>query len=168
MKVPSRPLFLLLTVAGGLALASQALPQPLNRFGIRAAPKLEPVAETRLLMEGLNQANFHGLERLLGKKPGDEEAWKFARGQALLIAETGNLLLLRPPRARGQDEWMDHATDLRDKAVNLARTLARRDYDGSRDALGDVANTCNSCHQTFRVNVHIVPFANADDRGDNP
>ena len=30
-----------------------------------------------------------------------EAAWKFVRGQALLIAESGNLLLLRPPHNAG-------------------------------------------------------------------
>jgi hypothetical protein len=34
---------------------------------------LEPVAETRLLMEGLNAANFKGLNRLLREKPADAE-----------------------------------------------------------------------------------------------
>ena len=66
----------------------------------RLTPKLEAVAETRLLMEGLAQANFRGLERLLAEKPGEVKTWTFARGQALLIAETGNLLMLRPPKAQ--------------------------------------------------------------------
>src|SRR5437660_10953444 len=60
-------------------------------------PRFEAVAETRLLMEGLAHANYQGIERLLRQKPADDETWMFARGQALLIAETGNLLLLRPP-----------------------------------------------------------------------
>ena len=68
----------------------------------RIQPKPEPIAETRLLMEGLNLANFRGLERLLTARPASTDAWTFARGQALLIAETGNLLMLRQPRAEGR------------------------------------------------------------------
>ena len=45
-------------------------------------------------MEGVAVANFRGLERLLKEKPNSTEAWTYARGQALLIAETGNLLLI--------------------------------------------------------------------------
>jgi hypothetical protein len=123
--------------------------------------KLEPVAETRLLMEGLAQANFSGLERLLKDKPADNEAWTFARGQALLIAETGNLLMLRPPKNPGETAWMDHSRELRDAAMAVAKNTAARDYEGSRNALGDLAVTCNRCHQTFRVQARIVPFANA-------
>jgi hypothetical protein len=126
----------------------------------RREPKQEAVAETRLLMEGLNQANYRGLERLLQEKPADVEAWTFARGQALLIAETGNLLMLRPPR-RGQDAWMDHAVELREAASTLARAAARRDYERSRNAFRDLASTCNRCHQEFRVNVRLDPFADA-------
>ena len=127
----------------------------------RRAPKQEAVAETRLLMEGLNQANYRGLERLLKDKPADVEAWTFARGQALLIAETGNLLMLRPPK-RGQDAWLDQAAELREAASALARAAAKRDYERSRNAFRDLAGTCNRCHQSFRVNVRLEPFANAD------
>jgi Cytochrome C' len=121
--------------------------------------KLEPVAETRLLMEGMAQANFNGLERLLKDKPADNETWAFARGQALLIAETGNLLMLRPPKNPGETAWMDHSRELRDAATALAKNTAARDYEGSRNALGDLAVSCNRCHQTFRVQARIVPFA---------
>ena len=64
-------------------------------------PKFEVIAETSLLMDGLNQSNYRSLEKLLKQKPADAETWTFIRGQALLIAETGNLLLLRPPRSGG-------------------------------------------------------------------
>src|SRR5438132_410777 len=92
----------------------------------KTPPRPEPVAETRLLMESLNLANFHGLERLLKQHPTDADAWAFARGQALLIAETGNLLLLRPPQKRGQAEWLDRAAELQNSATSLARTVAGR------------------------------------------
>src|SRR5262245_54671463 len=68
-------------------------PQPAESSSSRPVPRLEAVAETRLLMEGLSNANFRGLERILKEKPAANDAWTFARGQALLIAETGNLLL---------------------------------------------------------------------------
>jgi hypothetical protein len=75
-----------------------------------------------------------------------------------LIAETGNLLMLRPPRtAEGQDAWFRAATDLRDAAGSLARSVGSQDYARSRAGLADVANSCNRCHQTFRITTRIVP-----------
>src|SRR6266536_438538 len=91
------------------AAASTQTPPP----GPRVIPKLEPIAETRLLMEGLAHANFRGVERLLREKPADLQSWTFARGQALLLAETANLLMLRPPRNQGQAVWFERAMDLR-------------------------------------------------------
>jgi hypothetical protein len=138
----------------GLIVTSHAVPQT----GSKPLPSPQAVAETRLLMEALNQANFRGLERLLAEKPADVEAWSFARGQALLIAETGNLLLLRPPR-QGQTVWMDRSADLRTAATRLARAAGERDYQRSRAGMIEVANCCNRCHQTFRVAVRMAPFA---------
>src|SRR5262245_36275607 len=150
----------IIVAAGILLTTAPAVPQTAPRPG----PRLEAVAETRLLMEGLNQANFRGLERLLKQKPADAEAWTFIRGQALLIAETGNLLMLRPPHNSGETAWMERSTELRETAATLARQAAARDYEGSRATLDKLANTCTRCHQSFRVPVRIVPFADGPER----
>ena len=108
---------LLLASGALLVLTAPAEPQTKARF----VPRLESVAETRLLMQGISLPNFRGLERHLRTKPADEEAWTFARGQALLLAENGNLLLLRPPRNAGEPAWLELAVDLRSTATRLAR-----------------------------------------------
>ncbi len=73
-------------------------------------PKLDAVADTKLLMEGITDPNIRGLGKHLRDKPKDAEAWGFIRGQALLIAETGNLLMLRPPRSSsGEESWMTYS-----------------------------------------------------------
>jgi hypothetical protein len=141
------------------ALAQPRSPaQLLPRNRTTTTPKLEPVAETKLLMEGLLQANVRGLEKNLRQPPADAETWTFVRGQALLIAETGNLLMLRPPKAGGQDAWMAAASELREKATALAKVAAVRDADKGRRGLVDLAGTCNRCHQTFQVGVKVAPF----------
>jgi hypothetical protein len=151
--------------AGGIAATTlpaqtrrdaERLPQPEAKF----TPKFEAMAETSLLMEGLAQSNFRAVEKhLQGKGPQDVETWTFARGQALLIGETGNLLLLRPPRNNGRDTWMRRAMDMRESAGELARQLANRDLARSRTALIDLTAKCNNCHQTFRVATRIGPNA---------
>jgi Cytochrome C' len=130
----------------------------------RPLPRPEAVAETRLLMEALMEPNFRGLEKLLGTRPANTESWTFARGQALLIAETSNLLMLRQPRAEGKEVWLQRAGELRAAATRLARAAAARDYDLSRSVLSSVANSCNRCHQTFRVPVRVTPFSGSQDK----
>jgi hypothetical protein len=123
----------------------------------KVVPKFDAVAETGLLMDGLNQANYRGLEKNLKKKPDDAETWTFVRGQALIIAETGNLLLLRPPRNSGQDAWFSRSMDLREAAADLAKRAGERDYEGSQAGLLKVAAACNKCHQTFREPTRVGP-----------
>lgn len=146
-----------LSSAGWLLWTTQAASQ----VGRKVAPKLVPIAETKLLMEGLAHANFRGLDRHLKQKPAEDQAWTFARGQALLIAETANLLMLRPPRNEGESAWFERATALRTAATKLAQAAGKRDYPAGRAGLVEVANACNRCHQTFKVKVLITPFEDA-------
>jgi hypothetical protein len=142
--------------AAGLALAlpSDSRTQQ-QRPGLR--PTLEPIAETRLLMDGLARANFRGLTRSLKERPADADAWTVTRGQALLLAETGNLLMLRPPRNDGQAEWMERAEGLRTSAARLARLAGQKNYEGCRNGLAEVAAACNRCHRSFRVAERVTP-----------
>lgn len=142
-----------------LAVATAADSQPPRTAPAKARPRLEAVAETKLLMEGLLQPNFRGLERNLKQRPEDDTAWVYSRGQALILAETGNLLMMRPPKSAGQDAWQEAAVDLREKATRLARFAAAKDLDKSRLALADVATSCNRCHQTFGQPMRIAPFS---------
>jgi hypothetical protein len=137
-----------------LTSAAQPPPNP------RVLPRPEKVAETRLLMDALNQTNFEGLERLLHEKPATTDAWIFLRGQALLIAECGNLLMIRPPTV-GRAVWLDRCADLRTAAARVARAAADRDYFRAKNLVGELATSCNRCHDTFRIKVRIplVPAA---------
>jgi cytochrome c556 len=67
---------------------------------------------------------------------------------------------MRSPKTKASEEaWQSYAADLRDNATALARAAAAKDYLQARASLATVANTCNRCHQTFRVGVRVDPFA---------
>jgi Cytochrome C' len=152
---------LLLTTAGEAQVVYRIQLPP--RTGTKTAPKtgfvpkFEVLAETRLLMEGLANSNYRGVERQLKKEPADHDTWVFVRGQALIVAETGNLLLLRPPRNSGRDTWMKLAMEMRTQAGNLARQAAARDYARAKVGLDSLTTSCNNCHKTFRVPVRVGP-----------
>lgn len=124
---------------------------------VKFTPKFEVVAETRLLMEGLLHANYRGVNKLLARPPADLDTWVFARGQAILIAEAGNLLLLRPPRGTARDTWMKLAMDMRTQATALARQVAAKDHAGTKVGLARLTDSCNRCHTAFRVPVKVGP-----------
>ncbi len=153
-----------LLATAGLAQDRPRAPLPAPRPAPRFEPKFEAVAETKLLMEGLAQSNYLSLAKILRDKPADVETWAFARGQALLLAETGNLLLLRPPRNQGRDTWMKQAMEMREAAKDLARQAGSRDLQRSRAAFVELTGTCNRCHHTFRVPVRIGPEREGKER----
>jgi hypothetical protein len=147
-----------LVLSGGLFLFAWPARSQNPPSAAKITPKLEAVAETKLIMEGLVLANFRGLERLLSQKAPDAQGWTFARGQALLIAEAANLLMLRPPKNQGQQAWFERSMELRGLASQLGEVLSRKDQERGRAGLRTLAASCNRCHQTFRVPVQIAPF----------
>jgi len=150
-----RLLLAAIALGGYCLLAPLAHSQPFKT----ATPKLEPVADVKLLMNGLADPNFKGLSKMFSDKPKDAEAWEFAKARALLIAETGNLLMIRPPKEKAaQDNWMTHGTELRNAAVSLARFASEKDYVKSRSALAGVANACNRCHKASASPTRVQPF----------
>jgi len=147
----------------GVLLYSPATPSQTKERAAAPAPttipKLVPVAETKLVMEGMDKPNFDGLTKTLKQKPETAEQWSFARGQALLVAESGNLLLIRPPKTKqGQDVWVPKAIELRDAGVKLAEAVSAKDYATARVRLADLANACNRCHAAFQVEMRVSPL----------
>jgi hypothetical protein len=146
-----------------LALLLLLTPGSAQRPAPAFTPKFEVVGETRLLMEGLAHSNYRSLAKLLRAKPTDLDTWVFARGQSILIAETGNLLLLRPPRNTGRDTWMKLAMAMRSEAAEVARAAGSRDYTAATANLTRLTDSCNRCHTTFRVPVRVSPRDGAPD-----
>jgi hypothetical protein len=149
---------------GGLGLLCLLLAQePARPQGkLRTQPKLEPIAQTRVLMVGINAPYFQGLDQILREKPANDDAWGAVSAQALLIAENGNLLLLRPPKGADEpttDKWNQRAVDLRTAATQLAQDAEDEDYQRCRTALINLAKTCNRCHEAFKVQTRIAAFA---------
>jgi hypothetical protein len=165
----ARFLFLLMTTATLLAVGparpqagddakrlqqSPLLPSPEAKLQVQQ-PRLVPLAETRVLMDGINWPNFIALEQGLKRPPRDDHSWLALRDHALLIAENGNLLLLRSP-GKKSEAWTDRAVALRTVAARLADAAAERNAGRSRQVLLELARTCDRCHDTFQTGVQIV------------
>jgi hypothetical protein len=160
----------LLTAAASISVGhSQSFlpqPKPVPPIKERAAapspaptPRLEAVADVKMLMAGLCQPNFRGLGQRLGEKPADDATWAIARGQALLIAETGNLLMMRPPKGKSAVEaWMATAMEMRAEGAKLAKAAEGKDYAAAAAGVAALANACNRCHEQTGETSRVVPF----------
>jgi hypothetical protein len=169
VKIRLAAAFLACGMCAAVAPSQTFLPQPRQVPQVQPAqpaapanpapPRLEAIAETRLLMEALTKPNFDGLGKHFADKPANAETWTYARGQALVIAETGNLLMMRPPRGKpAQEAWMAAATELRMTAAQLARAAGEKDYPTATATLATLANTCNRCHEKFGEKTRVAPF----------
>ncbi len=116
------------------------------------------VAPVRLLMDTINAPAFRGVDRVLRARPTDDRTWNLIAEQALLVAENGNLLLLRPPRGKHGGDWLDRATELRLRAVHLSEAATAHDYDATRKAMVALGGACSQCHKQFHIPIAVAAF----------
>jgi hypothetical protein len=85
--------------------------------------------------------------------PKTQRQWDVLRGQALTLAESGNLLMMEG-RARDQKNWITDSKMLIDIGATAFKAAQAKDLDSIR-ALNDALNAaCVTCHQQYRPGYH--------------
>ncbi len=88
--------------------------------------------------------------------PKNQQEWNVLRGQALMLAESGNLLMMES-RARDQENWIKYSRALIDLGATAFKAAQAKDLDGIR-ALNDPLNdACVNCHYQYRPGYHRRP-----------
>ncbi len=83
--------------------------------------------------------------------PKNDHDWNVIRGNALMVAESGNLLLMGY-RARDQDRWVKDAKLMIDAGAAAFRAAQKKDMQAIL-ALGDqLTASCITCHKDYRAN----------------
>ena len=85
------------------------------------------------------------------RTPKTDAEWTVLEGQALMVAESANLLMM-PGRARDQKQWMADAKlmlDVGADAVKFAKVKNVEAIVGLSDRLYE---SCTSCHKHYRPN----------------
>ena len=86
------------------------------------------------------------------KTPKSDSEWKAVRNAAMVIAESGNLLMLAP-RAMDRDQWMKLSRGLVE-AGQRARTAAElKNRTSVFDAGAEVYDACVACHSKYMPGV---------------
>ena len=120
-----------------------------------AKTKLRPVEDDmHEFMEYAFEPYFHELRESLAKPPENGKAWKPVKATSLVLAENGNLLMLRGPE-EGRDAWNQIAADLRDQGELLYQAARKRDYDEARKQYVGFVAKCNDCHNKFADGEHL-------------
>jgi hypothetical protein len=85
--------------------------------------------------------------------PKNQQEWNVLRGQALMLAESGNLLMMES-RARDQDNWIKYSRAMIDLGAAGFKAAQNKDLDGIH-ALNDPLNdVCINCHLQYRPGYH--------------
>lgn len=81
--------------------------------------------------------------------PQNEAEWMALESKALTLAEMGNLLMA-PPRARDQVQWMKDAQLLVDVGAAAYKGARARNLQAIIDLNADLYESCQSCHEHYR------------------
>lgn len=127
----------------------------LTRAADEEAPKMMAVEDDmHEFMEYAFEPFFHELKESLAKEPENKRAWKPVKANSLILAESGNLLMLRGPE-ENKDAWNRLAHELRDQGKLLYGAAKKRDYASTRKHYEAFVSNCNACHEQFADGEHM-------------
>lgn len=118
-----------------------------------AAEPVEP--DMHEFMEYVFQPTFNRLKPVMAAAPADNPGWKAIKADALILAEGGNLLLIRQPEEDTAD-WVKHSRQVRDFGGQLYRAAKAKDYTNARKHYEAMVQNCNACHEQFAGGEHIL------------
>ena len=88
--------------------------------------------------------------------PRDDKEWVAVQRSAVLLAESGNALMMRG-RARDQGEWIKDARMLVDAGAAAYRAARAKDVTALAAVNEPLNAACVACHKQYRPNVHPRP-----------
>jgi hypothetical protein len=116
--------------------------------GIPAAQRVGSMSELMIdIIYPASDAIFYVTTR----QPTNDVEWNTLRGQALMVAESANLLMM-PGRARDQDRWMADARLLLEAGTAAFRAARRKDLKALEDLNDQLYQSCTTCHMHYRPN----------------
>ena len=137
----------------GIYIGSQSTSSAYQDEGVHIATKMnagKPVeAALHEFMEYYNQPVYERLKATLSKPSLGKDDWKSLTSDSLLLAEVGNLLLLRP-KGDDNESWSGLSTRVRNSGTFLYQTAQEKASKSEvQAAFQKVLNDCNACHQKY-------------------
>ena len=83
------------------------------------------------------------------RTPTTEAEWTTLEGQALMVAESANLLMM-PGRARDQKQWMADARLMLDAGAEAVKAAKAKNVEGIAALSEQLMESCTSCHKHYR------------------
>ncbi len=109
---------------------------------------VQSVASAKELMELLVIPASNAVFDAGAEPPMSDEAWAAVRRQAVILAESANLLMVGS-RVPDQGDWMRMSRAQLDAALEVIRAVDARNGDALSAAGDAVYATCDSCHTKY-------------------
>ncbi len=128
---------------------------------IRAAETAKPAAATvrpvesdmHEFMEYIFEPTYKRLKGNMATSKKSKAGWKAIKSDALILAESSNLLVLRPAEKEAAD-WIGHATSVREAGGQLYAAAKKKDATAASGAYRRMITRCNACHKQFADGKH--------------
>jgi hypothetical protein len=105
---------------------------------------IDPAADAVWMASGTITTAAGSYER----GPKTVEEWDAVRNDAMMLAESGNLLMM-VPRAKDSGEWMTLSRALVEKGEATLRAVEAKNSKQIFDVGGELYETCLNCHQQY-------------------
>lgn len=112
------------------------------------APAYQPVGTVRDLMLDIVAPTSDVIFKIPNQAPKDDKEWKNVQDSALMLAETGNLLLM-PGRAKDNEDWTKFAKSLTDQGAKAFKATNAKDAKSLEDIGNDIDGVCEDCHAKY-------------------
>ena len=129
---------------------SLAMAASLGQVG-SGKPPIRNVGSMSDLMVKIIYPASDALFYIESRTPKTDAEWTSLEGQALMLAETANLLML-PGRARDQKQWMTDATLMLDAGAAAVKAAKTKNVDAISALSDQLLESCTSCHKHYRPN----------------
>ena len=104
-------------------------------------------------MEYVFQPTYLRLKQAMAAEPADNKAWKPIKADSLILAEGGNLLLMRAPE-KDAAAWNELSAAVRDAGAGLYAAAKKKDFQAARPHYEQMLKKCNACHDQFADGEH--------------
>lgn len=106
-------------------------------------------------MEYVFQPTYKRLKVTMAKKPEAKAGWKAMKSDALILAESCNLLFARTPDENASD-WNKHAVGSRVHGAELYQAARKQEFEAATTSYKAMLESCNACHRQFEDGRHIL------------
>lgn len=127
----------------GATVVAQA-PQP-----VAERPPTRNVGSMSDLMVKIIYPASDALFYIESRTPKTDAEWTALEGQALMVAESANLLML-PGRARDQKQWMADAKLMLEAGAAAVKFAKVKNVEAIAGLSDQLMESCTSCHKNYR------------------